>query len=215
MIFKEILRNVCYQSGIDIPEEHLRDLAILGQELKKWNRKINLTAIGSDEEIAIKHFVDTLYLKCLPARNIKLLDVGSGAGIPALPLKITRPDLEVTSVDAIGKKVHFQRHVSRLLGLSRFSAVHARIEHLYESHKGVFDMIVSRAFSDLTHFVQLVEPLLKNDGVIIAMKGPAIHGEIDEAQKVFGQRRLEISTITTYSLPNQFGERRLITIKRS
>jgi 16S rRNA (guanine527-N7)-methyltransferase len=141
-----------------------------------------------------------------------MLDIGSGAGLPALPIKIVRPEISVVSVDAVAKKIHFQRHVARLIQLNGFEAVHARVESLHQSHAGRFDVITSRAFSDLGQFVTLAAPLLADGGRIIAMKGPASESEMAEGSSIFEAYQLKVSSVQSYGLPGNCGERRLITI---
>jgi 16S rRNA (guanine527-N7)-methyltransferase len=198
--------------GLDLTEENIWAFELFASELKKWNRKVNLTAITSDSEIAIKHFIDSLLLERMLGDAINILDIGSGAGLPALAIKIVRPATAVTSVDAVAKKIHFQRHVARLLQLEGFDAVHARIENLHQSHAGAFDVITSRAFSDLSQFVSLAAPLLAENGRIIAMKGPASSNEMPDSIPILEAYRLEINSVHSYSLPENNGERRLIII---
>lgn len=214
-----MIRNVLVQAAkqmqLDMPEEQIQAFELFAQELKKWNRKINLTSIVADQDIAIKHIIDSLCLTRLVPVAATVLDMGSGAGIPALPLKIARPDLSIVSVDAVGKKVHFQRHMARLLQLQDFMALHSRIEDLHTSHALHFDLITSRAFSDLGMFVRLAEPLLAIDGCVIAMKGPAAGSELHAADADLHTLQFEISSIERYTLPHNSGERCLIAMKRN
>jgi 16S rRNA (guanine527-N7)-methyltransferase len=140
------------------------------------------------------------------------MDIGSGAGIPAIPLKIVKPETRVISVDAVGKKIMFQRHVARLLGLENFEALHARVETIQSGYAGFFDVISSRAFSRLDVFVALAAPMLKNGGRMIAMKGPDVQSEIDEAKGSLHTLGFEITSVQNYSLPLNKGGRSLITI---
>ncbi len=214
-MIRKTLISATAELGLEMPEELLGSLVLFAEELKKWNRKINLTAIRTDREIAVKHIVDSLYL-AREIRGVKtLLDVGSGAGIPAIPLKIVRPEIHVVSVDAVGKKIQFQRHVARLLGLRDFEALQTRIENLNNIRQGFFDVITSRAFSSLGDFVRLACPLLADGGSLIAMKGPAAAGELEEARAILGSLHFGIGSVTGYSLPADSGERCLVTIQRA
>jgi len=212
-MIRDTLIQAALQMQLEMPDEQIEAFELFAQELKKWNRKINLTAITADKEIAVKHVIDSLCVARLISASGKLLDVGSGAGIPAIPLKISRPDVDVVSVDAVGKKILFQRHMARVLRLNKFEALHSRIENLSATHTRHFDVITSRAFSDLGKFVLLVEPLLADGGCLIAMKGPAAHAELEEARTVLQSLQFEIKSIDRYSLPYNNGERCLITIK--
>jgi len=140
------------------------------------------------------------------------MDIGSGAGIPALPLKIVKPETKIVSVDAVGKKIMFQRHIARLLGLEGFEALHARVETLHTTYAGFFDVISSRAFSKLDTFVTLAAPMIKSGGRMIAMKGPDVQSEIEEAKGDLYSLGFEINSVQNYTLPMNKGSRCLVTI---
>lgn len=199
--------------GLTVSEQAIEAFERFSDELKKWNRRINLTAITTDDDIAVKHIIDSLVLAGCIRDNESVLDIGSGAGVPALPLKIARPLVRVTSVDAVEKKVLFQRHVARLLGLHNFEALHARVEAMQKSHARSFDVITSRAFSRLEQFVALAAPLLAEGGRMIAMKGPAAAGEIRAGGEHLLDLGFEISAVHAYRLPLDRGERNLIFIE--
>lgn len=210
---RHVLEKGAHEMGLDISGRNIQDLELYVTELKRWNRTVNLTAITSDTEIAIKHIIDSLILAAHIHGGEGVLDMGSGAGIPAIPLKIVQPETRVTSVDAVAKKIHFQRHVARLLRLREFQALHARVEALRQTHAHGFDVIVSRAFTNLGRFASLAAPLMAKEGRMIAMKGPAASGEIAEATPTLKELGLEIVAIYPYTLPFNSGERCLITIK--
>ncbi len=184
-------------------------------ELKKWNKKVNLTAITKDNEIAIKHFVDSLSLVPYISGCDHLLDIGSGAGLPIIPLKIIRPEIPMVSVDAVAKKIHFQRHIIRLLELQNIEAIHARIEDLHATHRHMFSVITSRAFTRLDRFVSLAAPLLSESGVLIAMKGGHAEGEIAASDEAFTADGFVVTSVQRYTLPQNMGERVLTFLKRS
>lgn len=211
--FREILRRATDEMGLALNGEQLSSFELFAQELKKWNRRVNLTAIHDDNGIATKHIADALFLARHLGDAQDVLDVGSGAGIPAIPLAIARPDIRVISVDAVGKKVHFQRHAARLLCLDNFQALHARVESLHASHGRRFDLITSRAFSDLVLFVRLVAPLLAPGGRLIAMKGPAAKAEGEETRDALASLGHRICSFEPYRLPLNSGERTLVGIR--
>jgi len=197
---------------LSLSDDCIRAFEQFATELKKWNRKINLTAICKDPEIAVKHVIDSvIFSNCILAHE-SVLDIGSGAGVPAIPLKILKPEISVVSVDAVGKKIMFQRHVARMLGFNGFEAIHARIESLHATHAGLFDVITSRAFSRLDLFVALAAPLLKSGGRIIAMKGPDVQSEVESAKAELDSLGFQISLVKNYSLPLNKGERTLVVI---
>ncbi len=174
------LRNGAEELGVDLSEGAVALFDAYLNELKVWNRKINLTAIDTDGEIVTKHFLDSLtphrYLK----GATKLLDIGSGGGFPGLPLKIADPALEVALIDCVEKKVHFMRHIIRILGLKGASAVAGRVEDpmIIDKHRGYFDAVISRAFTELKGFLSLAAPYVAPGGMAIAMKGPQYEEEL-------------------------------------
>ncbi|MDD2335843.1 MAG: 16S rRNA (guanine(527)-N(7))-methyltransferase RsmG [Geobacteraceae bacterium] len=210
----EILRRCADAFEIKMTAREISLFDVFAEELKKWNRKINLTAIKNDQEIVIKHFADSLSLLVTLNKSGTLLDIGSGGGFPAIPLKIMLPHVSVVSVDAVEKKVLFQRHAVRLLQLENFSALHVRAEELRESNKSQFDYVVSRAFSDLPHFVSLALPLLKDSGRIIAMKGRGGREETAAAEKQFDELGVEVVDCIQLKLPVSGDDRYLVVMKK-
>jgi 16S rRNA (guanine527-N7)-methyltransferase len=206
------LEKALDEMHLELSEECKQSFELFATELKKWNRKINLTAICKDTDIAVKHVIDSIFFAESVRSDNTLLDIGSGAGIPAIPLKIVNPHISVVSVDAVGKKIMFQRHVARLLRLDKFEALHARVETLHFTRAGFFDVITSRAFSRLDTFVALAAPLLKDGGRMIAMKGPEVQAEIASAAEDLYALGFEISSVKNYSLPMNKGSRCLVTI---
>ena len=151
----------------------LEQFAIHIRELMLWNRKTNLTAITDPAEAAIKHVVDSLAPAGWIPPEATVLDVGSGGGFPGIPLKIVMPSLSVTLIDASRKKNSFQRHVIRALRLDGITALQERVE-IFSAHPEqhrAFSVIICRAFTNLADFIETAAPLLKPNGVIIAMKG--------------------------------------------
>lgn len=167
------LADLLASLGIALEASVLERLEWLGSELLRWNRTHNLTAITAPDEVREKHLVDSLTLLPLLGPAGRLLDLGSGAGFPALPVKIARPGLDVVSIDAVGKKIAFQRHVARTLGLERFAAIHGRAETLAGALPGEagFDVVTARALGSLAMLAGLAAPCLAAGGRLIAMKG--------------------------------------------
>ncbi|GFE59458.1 16S rRNA (guanine(527)-N(7))-methyltransferase RsmG [Geobacter sp. AOG2] len=211
-MIRRALEQGAKEMGLEISEENILAFELFADQLKKWNRKINLTAIISDEEIAVKHILDALVFAGCVRDGEKVLDMGSGAGVPAIPLKIVKPSVPVTSVDAVGKKILFQRHVARLLKFVGFEAIHARVEELCRTHGHGFDLITSRAFSRLEQFVGFAAPLLAEGGRLVAMKGPGAADEIQADEERLAALGFEIVSVTPYRLPFNKGERNLIGV---
>jgi 16S rRNA (guanine527-N7)-methyltransferase len=142
--------------------------------LLEWNRKINLTAITDPFEVAIKHFVDAVAPLNYIAPDAHVLDIGTGGGFPAIPLKILRPRQPMTLVDASRKKINFIKHLIRKLQLTRIAPLHARAQDLARDpdHSRHYQVIICRALAELPVIMDLASPLLAENGRIIAMKGP-------------------------------------------
>jgi 16S rRNA (guanine527-N7)-methyltransferase len=171
---REILRTGAEELGIALTSERINSLFIYLAELKKWNRKINLTAITEDRDMVIKHVLDSLsYLKGFsPAPGLRLLDMGSGAGFPALPLKIAFPEIAVTLVESAKKKASFLRHIMRTLKLTGAEIIDTRAEELPSSLCAVFDVVTARAFADMERVLSLGVPFLKQGGLMVLSRGP-------------------------------------------
>ncbi len=158
--------------------------AIHADELFRWNRKINLTAITDPTEAAIKHFLDALVPAHQIPDNTSLLDVGTGGGFPGIPLKVIKPSLTVTLVDATLKKINFVRQVIRTMNLDNITAVQDRAESLINDplFAGRFDTVICRAFDALPGFVSLSHGLIRTNGRLIAMKGPQVETELKQLE---------------------------------
>jgi len=211
---KEYLERGAEELGINLDQAQLEKFAVFAAELCKWNRKINLTAITRAEDIAVKHFLDSLIIIKHVSIFGKLLDMGSGGGFPAIPLKIVSPDVDLVSVDAVEKKILFQRHVARLLCLEKFDALHARAEDLPSVYRERFNTIVSRAFSEISKYVQLALPLLAPDGIIIAMKGREGKSEAAMTADRLAALGVVVTDIREFMLPLSRESRSLVIIRR-
>lgn len=213
-VIGDIVAQEAHAFGLQFSAGEIDSFILYAAELKKWNSKVNLTAITNDNEIAVKHFVDSLSLAPYISVSDRLLDIGSGAGFPIIPLKIIKPEIAMVSVDAVAKKINFQRHIIRILKLQNIEAVHARIEKLHEIYSHAFSIITSRAFTRLDRFVSLAAPFLAEGGTLIAMKGEDAESEIAASDEVFEAGGFTITSIQRYKLPFGMGERVLTFIKQ-
>lgn len=210
---REMLECCAAEFELALQPEQVEKLVLYAEELKKWNRKINLTAIKSDEDIVIKHFVDSLALARFVKADAMLVDIGSGAGFPCIPLKVVMPAMRVTSVDAVEKKIIFQRNVARILGFTGFEAVHGRAEQLHSDQRHKADVVVSRAFSDILTFAGMAKRLVKPEGMIIAMKGKEGSEEAEQAKEILEQLFLTVSAVEEFHLPVSGDARSLVFIR--
>lgn len=184
-------------------------------ELLKWNRKINLTSIVDIDQCWEKHIVDSLLASCFIQGNERLLDIGSGAGFPSIPLKIVCGELNIDSVDSVSKKISFQRHCIRHLGVVDFRAHAKRIESMDKELDRQFDVVVSRAFTSLDQFIEIAEPFITASGKIIAMKGSAAKNEVVLAADTLKRLKLSIVRQVEIDLVPSESKRVLIEIKRT
>jgi len=213
-VLKNYLERGARELGIFLSSGHLESFTIYANELCKWNRKINLTSITLPEEIAVKHFLDSLtILKHVDIRG-NLIDLGSGGGFPGIPIKILAPDMRIVSVDAVEKKINFQRHIIRTLDLNGFNAIHSRVENLIPEYKNSFNCVVSRAFTDITEFVKYALPLLSEQGTIVAMKGKDGRNEAEAAIDKLNSLGATVVSVHEFQLPILKDLRTLVIISK-
>ncbi len=165
--------------------------------LIETNKKFNLTSIDDPEEIKIKHFEDSLTIKNYINKGMKVLDIGSGAGFPGIPLRIEK-DFDLTLIDSVNKKVKFMNEVIEELGLENTRAIHVRAEDFAKDNREKFDLVISRAVANLSTLSEYALPFLKVGGIFIAMKGPKAEEEYKDAQnalKILGGELINIDTI--------------------
>lgn len=174
MIPRELLQSGAQELGISLTVEQINSLFIYLTELKKWNQKINLTAINDEKDIIIKHLLDSLSFLYgfAPAPGLRLLDMGSGAGFPALPIKIAHPELSIVMVESVKKKTSFLRHVIRTLKLTETEVLDTRTEELSDSILSSCDIVTARAFSNMKAALSAGMPLLKPGGLLVLSRGP-------------------------------------------
>ncbi|HSB06336.1 MAG TPA: 16S rRNA (guanine(527)-N(7))-methyltransferase RsmG [Thermodesulfobacteriota bacterium] len=179
--------------GVSLDEEAVKAFDLYLTELLKWNQKMNLTAIRSEKGIVIKHFLDSLSVCPYLPKATLILDIGSGAGFPGIPLKIVDSTLSITLIDSVLKKVDFQRHMIRKLGLTGVKAIHGRAQEkgIIREFENRFDRVISRAFSDLQTILHLAHPFLKNGGLALAMKGELKKEEVQSSLKGMASYRLQ------------------------
>jgi 16S rRNA (guanine527-N7)-methyltransferase len=189
--------------GVQLNEERLKSEIDFLAELLRWNKTYNLTSVTDPVEAVEKHLVDSLSLLPYLGDVESMLDIGSGGGFPGIPLQIARPDLKVVSVDAVAKKIAFQRHAVRKLKLTGFTPWHGRIEHLPQQPFAVdgFDLVVARAFASLQDLLDLALPCLKPGGSIVAMKGPDGEKELAEVGEWLIINGLSCTRQVSLSLP--------------
>ena len=209
--FQYHLQNGLKALKIKISDDQVQLMTIHAKELMIWNKKINLTAIKQPLQIAEKHFIDCLAAASFIKNKNSIIDLGSGGGFPGIPLKIMNPLLNVVLIDSSRKKINFLKHIIRLLGLQGIDAIHSRAQDLHDKDLYIagFDAVISRAFTELSNFVELASPFLNKEGTIYAMKGK-------QAKKEITPELLEKFNITAdhYMLPFEKSDRYIITLSQ-
>ncbi len=196
----EKIAPLCAEFGVEINGEIAEKLNLYGNLLLEWNEKINLTAITEPEAVLYKHFYDCiLFLKHYnPSKGASLIDVGTGAGFPGMVLKIVRPDLEITLLDSLNKRLVFLNDVIEKLGLEKIKTVHMRAEEAGKSkaHRESYDIATARAVANLQVLLEYCTPLVKKGGMFVSMKGPSAGDEAalcGNAEKILGMAKPEIA----------------------
>lgn len=188
-----LVREGASEYGLTVDDDAMRGFKIHAAEMIKFNRKMNLTTITDPIEIAIKHIVDSLAAAPYLSGRQALLDIGSGAGFPGIPLKLVWPDMAVTLIDGVARKVSFLKHVIRRLNISGLTAVHARAEQFSDKNAGRFDAVITRAVGPLVKCWQLALPLInQKTGTLIALRGRAENEELRSLREMI-QRHAERS----------------------
>jgi 16S rRNA (guanine527-N7)-methyltransferase len=170
---KEILTKGGEEIGVVLSAQAIESFLLYIEELRKWNAKINLTALKGDLEIGVKHFLDSLTVAPYLHSAKRILDIGAGAGFPGLPLKIQSPAVELFLFEASQKKVFFLRHIIRELKLEGVEVIHGRAEarEMTKRYAERFDLVLSRALADLPASLHLAIPYVKGGGRIVSMRG--------------------------------------------
>ncbi len=209
----DLLKNGLNELAIDYSKSQIESFMIYLSELKKWNNTYNITALKTDEDIIIKHFIDSLlYLQAMPEGNIKLADIGTGGGFPGIPIKIMRPQTRLTLIEPSRKKSSFLRNIVRKTGLSEITVLQKRIEQLDEKFNNCFDLIVSRATFSIKEFLNLAYPFLKDSGRLVISKGPKAEDELRQIREDKSSICYIENTILL-QLPYTDAERHIITLK--
>ena len=187
--------------------------------LVEWNQKINLTAITAEPEVYLKHFYDSLvpafYLAQLKKESLSLCDVGAGAGFPSIPMKIIRPDLKVTIVDSLNKRITFLNELTTVLGLDKIHLVHDRAETFGQyGQRHMFDVVTARAVAQLNVLSELCLPLVRTGGQFIVMKGKKAQEELDESKFALELLGGKLSEVHKLSLPQEDSDRYIMMIDK-
>ena len=207
---KEEFIEECKKIGIELSEEQLIKLDRFYQLMLEWNKKINLTRIIEEQEVYLKHFYDSLTVnKVVNLKEVNTLcDVGTGAGFPGIVLKIVFPNLKVTLIDSLQKRVNYLNEVIKELQLKDIIAIHTR----GEDYKGSFDVVTSRAVANIEKLVNYTMHLVSKEGIFVAMKGN-VEEELTETVKQKLNKKYNITKMEQFVLPIENSKRSLIVMQ--
>lgn len=211
-------QNMLQEKGISLSPEQLQQFERYYELLIEWNEKMNLTAITEKEEVYLKHFFDSITAAFYHdfSKPFSLCDVGAGAGFPSIPLKICFPDLKVTIVDSLQKRITFLNQLATDLNLENVAFYHDRAETFgrREDIRESFDIVTARAVARLSVLSELCLPLVKVGGAFIAMKGAAAQEELESGKHAVQVLGGEVKQISTFQLPVEESERNILYIEK-
>ena len=181
--------------------------------LLEWNEKINLTAIKDEKEFIVKHFIDSLTINKYINKNDRIIDVGTGAGFPGVPLKLFFEGLSVTLIDSVGKKINVLNDIIEKLKLKDIKAIHTRAEDFAKNNREIFDIAVSRAVANMSTLVEYLIPFVKINGIIICMKGPNFEKELEDSKRAIEILGGKVEIVESFYLDEEL-ERNIIIIRK-
>lgn len=213
--FKEELTKRAMQFGVNLLEEQQNQFYQYMQLLLEWNEKMNLTAITEPQEILTKHFIDSISVVPYIKEGDKILDIGTGAGFPGIPLKIVLPQNSFTLLDSLNKRIHFLQEVVEQLKLENMEAVHGRAEEFCkEDRREGYHIVVSRAVAKLNVLLEYMLPFTKVGGKCICMKALEIEEELEDAKKAIEILGGTIEKVEEITLEDTDITRKLVIVKK-
>lgn len=216
MNFEEKLKNKIQQLNIKIEDIQINKFHKYMQLLLEWNEKMNLTAITQEDDVILKHFVDSLTIQKYLKTGDYIADIGTGAGFPGIPLNIINDNMNYVLVDSLNKRINFLNEVVNQLELKNIETVHSRIEEFGQNKKyrESFDVITSRAVANLSVLLEYMLPLTKIGGICICMKASNTEEEIKESEKALEVLGGTIEKVEKMILPDSDIERNIIIVRK-
>ncbi|UOR10758.1 16S rRNA (guanine(527)-N(7))-methyltransferase RsmG [Halobacillus amylolyticus] len=215
---KQTFLTALHEKGIELDEKQQQQFKQYFEILVEWNDKMNLTAITDQEGVYLKHFYDSLTAAFYHdfSKPLTICDVGAGAGFPSIPLKIVFPHLKVTIVDSLKKRITFLNHLAHELELNDVAFYHDRAENFGKNAKfrEGYDLVMARAVARMSVLSELCLPLAIKGGHFMAMKGPNLKGEMEEANIAIQTVGGEVKDVYTFELPEEGSERNIAIIEK-
>lgn len=213
---EDFKKDFCLYFEEEIDDNKIQKFYDYMNLLVEWNKKINLTAITKEKDIILKHFVDSLTVLKYIKENKSIVDVGTGAGFPGIPLAIMNDSLKITLVDSLNKRINFLNEVCNKINLENINAIHARAEEFGQdnNYRESYDVAISRAVANLTVLAEYLLPLVKVGGKIICMKGPDIEEELKQAKSAIDILGGKFERCDDFCLPKSDISRNIIIINK-
>ena len=214
--FKSYFLENLKELNIKLDDKQIKNFYNFMNELIEWNEKINLTAITQPQEIIQKHFIDSLTILKYINENDSIIDIGTGAGFPGIPLKLAKESLNITLLESLNKRILFLDDVIKNQNLNKIKTIHSRVEDVAnnQEYREKFDIATSRAVARLNVLLEYLLPLIKLNGKCICMKGSNIEEEIKESEKALKILGGKIEKIDEFELPNSDMKRTIIVIRK-
>lgn len=215
-IFKKIFLKLANKININLTENQIEKFYQYMKILLEWNKKINLTAITDENEIILKHFVDSLTVLKYINENDRIIDVGTGAGFPGIPIAIMMPNVKITLLDSLNKRINFLNEVIKELDLKNVETIHSRSEDCGKDilYREKYDISIARAVANLSTLSEYLLPFVKIGGKMICMKGSEIEEELKNAEYAIKELGGEFVLKDEFELPDSDIKRNIIIVKK-
>jgi len=213
--FKNIIIEKSRKIKIEIDDYKAKQFFEYMNLVVEWNNNINLTSITEPNDVILKHFIDSLTIYKY-VKESKVIDVGTGAGFPGIPIKIADKDVNITLLDSLNKRINFLNEVIGKLELDNITAIHGRVEEVARNkeYRECFDVAVSRAVAPLNVLLEYMIPLVKVGGKCICMKGSNAEEEIETSKNALKKLNAEIETVESFELPGTDMKRNIVVVKK-
>ena len=211
------MKDFCQKIDVEITDEQISKFYKYMELLVDWNNKMNLTAITEPNDIILKHFIDSITIENSIKNDSKVIDVGTGAGFPGIPLSIIRNDLKISLMDSLNKRINFLDEVIKENCLNNVDTIHSRADELgrNKDYREQFDVATSRAVASLDVLLEYMLPFVKVGGYCICMKGSNIDEELENSKKALTLLNGKIENIIKFELPESDYGRNIIVVKKT
>ena len=213
--YKKFFKEELEKNSLCVEENEIPLFFEYMKQIIEWNEKINVTAITDEKEFVIKHFIDSLTIADYIEKNDRVIDIGTGAGFPGIPIKIVKPNANVTLIDSVNKKLNVIRDVSENIKLTNLEIIHTRAEDLANNpkYRESFDIATTRAVSNFATIVEYMLPFIKVGGKAICMKGPNFNEELEKSQKAIELLGGRVKNVQTCVISSDL-ERNIIIVEK-